>query len=217
MEQPDEYHFQVSQRDAWETRYRLKGRQWGNAPSDFTGIIPTGTVLELGIGDGKNLRTRNTEGIFPIGLDFSPTALRLCRSDPSLCSISLLLGDMCFLPLRSETIDHIFAHHILGHIPIRLSRTLIDEMYRILRPEGRAIVTVFARGDMREGTGKEVEPGTFLRGDGIITRYFTPDDIILLAGKFKVMEVRREEWPLRLRGKKKIRVIFVALLQKNVQ
>ncbi|PKL60820.1 MAG: hypothetical protein CVV33_00725 [Methanomicrobiales archaeon HGW-Methanomicrobiales-4] len=203
-----------SQREAWEVRYQIKGRQWGNAPSEFSTIVNTGIALELGVGDGKNLRARRNEGILTIGIDFSLAALQLCCSDPTLSETPLVLGDVCYLPMRDATIYQIFAHHILGHIPIRFCEKVGDELLRVLIPGGIAAVTVFATGDMRDKIGKEVEPSTFLRGDGIITRYFNYEDIIILFRKFTILDIKREEWPLRIRGINKKRSVFITMLKK---
>jgi SAM-dependent methyltransferase len=207
--------FHVSQQKEWEVRYRMKGRQWGNAPSEIQNTPKGRVILELGVGDGKNLRTRQKEGILMVGLDFSLAALQLCRSDQNLTETMLLLGDVCYLPICDAAVHQVFAHHILGHIPICFCQVMLDEVYRVLRPGGLAAVTVFATGDMREGVGKEVEPSTFLRGDGIITRYFTAEDIIILSRRFILLDIRREEWSLLIRGKNKKRAVLIATLQKT--
>ncbi|MFH0967880.1 MAG: class I SAM-dependent methyltransferase [Methanobacteriota archaeon] len=211
-----EFPFSAYQQEAWEIRYRMKGRQWGNAPAEFSSIVNTGVILELGIGDGKNLRARRHEGVLPIGIDFSLAALQLCCSDPTLSGTPLLLGDVCYLPIRNNTVHQIFAHHILGHIPLRFCEMMIDELHRVLQPEGIVSLTVFASGDMRYGMGEEVEKSTFLRGDGIITRYFSHEDIIILARKFTILDLKYQEWPLRIRGQNLKRAVFIGKLQKII-
>jgi ubiquinone/menaquinone biosynthesis C-methylase UbiE len=206
--------FQQAQRDAWNTRYRVKGRQWGNAPTDS--IVPDdcGFVLELGIGDGKNLRCRSCSGTTYLGIDFSTEALRICRRDPALSGIELILADGCFLPVREGMISHIFAHHILGHLPDYLVDTFMDEMYRVLSPGGRLFLTVFAKGDMRDNTGYQVENSTFLRGDGIITRYYSEEMIHIMGRRFHFRDISRAEWPMRIRGKLYLRAELSAVLLK---
>nr|WP_319540538.1 class I SAM-dependent methyltransferase [uncultured Methanospirillum sp.] len=202
-----------SQQYAWDRRYSEKGRQWGNAPTEFSHTSSCGTILELGVGDGKNLRVRGNRDAFFIGLDFSPAALCICRSDPQLAGVHLLLGDACYIPLRSSSVDLVYAHHILGHLSSLLQPLLIEEVFRVLKPRGMLALTVFASGDMREGKGEEVEASTYIRGDGIITRYFTPEEISHL-GRFIVHTINREEWPFPVRGKKYVRAVLTALLEK---
>ena len=203
-----------SQRTAWDQRYREKGRQWGNAPTEFSHALSCGTVLELGVGDGKNLRARESSDAHFIGLDFSPAALRICRSDPQLAGVHLLLGDACQIPIRSSSVDLVYAHHILGHLSSSLQSLLMEEVLRVLKPGGMLALTVFASGDMREGKGEEVEASTYLRGDGIITRYFTLEEISHFGRGFIVHTINREEWPLSVKGRKYVRAVLTALLEK---
>ncbi len=203
-----------SQRTAWDQRYSEKGRQWGNAPTEFSHTLSCGTVLELGVGDGKNLRVRESSDTCFIGLDFSPAALRICRSDPQLSGVHLLLGDACQIPIRSSSIDLVYAHHILGHLSSSLHSLLMEEVFRVLKPHGLVALTVFASGDMREGKGEEVEASTYLRGDGIITRYFSPEEITHLGHEYSIRAINREEWPFFVRGRKYVRAVLTALLEK---
>ena len=46
-------------------------------------------------------------------------------------------------------------------------------MLRVLRPGGEVRFKAFSRADMRFGKGEEVEPGTFIRGAGVLTHYFS--------------------------------------------
>jgi|GEM_PF-582647 len=204
----------LSQQAAWERRYSEKGRQWGNAPTEFSHTSPYGVVLELGVGDGKNLRARESHNAFFIGLDYSKAALQICRRDPQLTNVHLLLGDACKIPMRSSSVDFIFAHHILGHLSLTFQSVMMEEVFRILKPHGMVALTVFASGDMREGKGEEVEASTYLRGDGIITRYFDPEEIRNLGSGFIIHTINREEWLFPVRGRTYIRALLTAKLQK---
>ncbi|MDD1728391.1 MAG: class I SAM-dependent methyltransferase [Methanospirillum sp.] len=206
-----------SQRQSWDERYHEKGRQWGNAPAEFIQDQLIGTILELGVGDGKNVRTRNLSDRCCIGVDFSPAALRICQGDPVLSDLHLVQSDACYLPFHNSSVDHVYAHHILGHLSLYLQPVLMDEIWRVLKPQGSLALTVFAQGDMRDGQGEEIEPGTYLRGDGIITRYFSPDDIRVLGFRFLIGKIIREEWILRIRGKSHRRAVLTVVLEKQLR
>lgn len=192
----------------------MKGRQWGNAPADYQMGPDSGIILELGVGDGKNLRARTISGAYYIGLDFSGEALHLCRKEPYFSDIPLLLADACHIPIRDASVNKVYAHHILGHLSSLLTPILISEVYRVLCPKGRLILTVFAQGDMRDKNGKEIQTSTYLRGDGIITRYYNEDMIRTLGQNFIILQVNRIEWPMRIRGRQYSRAIITALLEK---
>lgn len=201
-------------REAWETRYRMKGRQWGNAPIIPTEFPKEQGVLELGVGDGKNLRTREISAGQYIGLDFSHAALQICQKDPVLAKVSFVLGDARFLPFRSSSVEQVLAHHILGHIPGSYIPNIMSDIYDILVAGGTLVLTVFAAGDMRDGRGTCVEPSTFLRGDGIITRYFTPDDIRSIRGKFILQDINVISWPFQVKREVMTRSVITAIFKK---
>lgn len=203
-----------SQRAAWEQRYQERGRQWGNAPGEFTQTPERGVILELGAGDGKNLRTRRMlEGIL-IGLDFSISALQLCREDPVLKDVTLVLGDARYLPFSNASVHQVFAHHILGHLQKNNQTVLMKEILRVLMPGGILALTVFGSGDMRKGKGREIEPSTYLRGDGIITRYYDREDIEAISQGFIITGITCNHWPFRVKEKEYQRSLLTATLQK---
>jgi SAM-dependent methyltransferase len=207
----------ASQREAWDDRYRMKGRQWGNAPVEFSQEPENGVILELGVGDGKNIRARNIQNQTLIGLDFSIEALLLCKQDPIIQNASLVLADVCFLPFSSSSIDQVFAHHIFGHLLDCQQIVLMNEIFKILRPGGRLILTVFGFDDMRRGKGREVEPSTYIRGDGIITRYYSLEDIKSFHSGFNIIRIKNETWPFKVREKEYRRSILTAIMEKPHQ
>ncbi len=206
--------YSASQREAWDDRYRIKGRQWGNAPVEFSHEQETGVILELGVGDGKNIRARSIRDQTLIGLDFSIEALLLCKQDPTIQDASLILADVCYLPFSPCSIDQVFAHHIFGHLPECQQIVLMNEILKILRPGGRLNLTVFGYEDMRRGKGREIEPSTYIRGDGIITRYYSQEDIEVLHSGFNIIRIGNETWPFRVRGKEFRRSVLTAIMEK---
>ena len=192
-------------REAWNRRYRITPRVWGNAPELIQEFPPSGFVLELGVGDGKNLRSADLRNTTCIGLDSSEEAIRICSRDPTLSLAVLVVADACSLPFRQNSVSKILAHHILGHIPSSSILCFMDEVFRVLQPGGTVSVTVFAKGDMRDGSGVEVEPSAYLRGDGILTRYYSHEDLLQLGGRFHPSGIEYSEWVLPIRGKQYLR------------
>jgi SAM-dependent methyltransferase len=157
--------------NAWDHLYRDGGRPWKGLPEE--GLEARGTVLELGVGNGKNLTAlRPAERI--IGLDRSRQALLSCRRWHTL---PLVLGDAVSLPFRDRCFDLVCASHLLGHLLEEERRRAAREMVRVLAGDGRIYVSVFGERDMRCGKGEEVEERTFLRGNGIICHYFLEGEV----------------------------------------
>lgn len=70
-------------------------------------------------------------------------------------------------------------------------------MLRVLKPGGMFYFKDFSRNDFRFGKGVEVEPSSFLRGDGIITHYFEPEELASFFGPSVISTI---SWDLRVKG-----------------
>ena len=172
---------------SWQTDYQMRGSRWAG-PSYLLPEMPAGNlILETGCGNGKTLRSL---GLNAVGIDISPAAVQLAGS-------SALVGDICSLPFNDEIFDIIFCWHVLGHLLFKERRTAADEMLRVLKPEGVLYFKDFSRNDFRYGKGTEVEPSSFLRGDGIVTHYFEREELISLFGPSVISTT---SWILRIKG-----------------
>ena len=195
------YH---SESYAWSTEYEKKGRLWGNAPSITPPPFPSASLdshvcLDLGAGDGKCFRSICSIGshITILAVDFSNDALRLCPQN-----IERICADAVQLPFHAKTIDRIYAHHVLGHIPVEARSRAVAEILRIAKPGAMIWVVVFERGDFRAGMGDIcAEEYTYIRGNGIMTHYFTKDEILQLFSCFTLVYIKHHQWSMKIRGK----------------
>ena len=120
---------------------------------------------------------------------------RLMRCSAGMCSV--VCGDVTSLPFSDNSFDAVFCWHVLGHLPAPLWPTAASEMRRVLRSSGKIFFKGFSRNDMRCGKGREVAPYSYLRGDGIVTHYFTDTE---LREVFGTGELTRVSWKMRVRG-----------------
>jgi len=96
-----------------------------------------------------------------------------------------LISNVAFLPFSDETFDVVVAFHILEHLLDEDVSKTVAEIKRVLRPGGRAYVRTFSSEDMRFGAGKGVGKDTFVRGDGIVQRYFSMNELSDLFNAFE--------------------------------
>ncbi len=179
--------------NGWDTDYTLRGNRWGGA-SGVLPPLPQGCrVLECGCGNGKTLTAMTVSGWRAVGVDISPAAVSLAES----AGCSAVAGDVTTLPFADCSFDFVFCWHVLGHLPRRLWLPAVCEMRRVLVPGGKLFFKGFSRRDMRCGTGTEVEQSSYLRGDGIVTHYFSDVD---LQEVFGTGELTRISWTMRVRG-----------------
>jgi SAM-dependent methyltransferase len=187
--------------DAWDRDYRSRGRLWGGGAKNLPDQPEGSKVLELGCGDGKTLAAMQGRSWDVTGIDISPEALRLSRSALGT-DVSLLLADARHLPFKGERFDAVFAFHVTGHVLQAGQELIAREVGRVLRPGGRLFFREFGTEDMRVGRGEEVETGTFRRGGGVNTHYFTEEEV---AGLFcdldlTALSLQKRRWKMRVKG-----------------
>ncbi len=189
----------MSSREGWDRLYRGEDRPWKGSSDEE--IPMHGPVLELGIGNGKNLSAFPADAEI-IGLDFSLPALRACAG---MHSIELVQADVTFLPFMDESITNVAASHVLGHLDQASLVKASAEIERVLRKEGILYVSVFGEEDMRFGKGLEVERRTFRRGNGLICHYFLEDEVPALFPGLRTVKAWERRLEKRYHGRSELR------------
>jgi ubiquinone/menaquinone biosynthesis C-methylase UbiE len=162
-------------REIWDGEYTTKGALWKGAPRHSIELPPDSLVLEVGCGSGKTVS--GMSGVHVVGIDISAVALEMCRSRYSSEGQMYAIADAGRLPFRDGCFDVIICFHILEHLYHDEREDAVREILRVLRPGGEVRFKAFSRADMRYGKGQEVEPGTFIRGAGVLTHYFTVEEV----------------------------------------
>jgi SAM-dependent methyltransferase len=121
--------------EAWEANYfrtrrnlALRRRRLG-----YFGFRPDERIVEIGCGDGLNLRLLREAGCTRVlGSDISITLLEHVRTAP------VFVGDIYALPLREGAADAVLIDSVLHHLlPLEPS---LRELHRVLRSGGRLCV-----------------------------------------------------------------------------
>ena len=68
---------------------------------------------------------------------------------------------------------------------------------------------------MRTGEGEEVEPGTFQRGSGILTHYFTENEVEELFCHLRPLSLGTHCWKLCVKGETFVRAEVEAVFLKS--
>lgn len=204
-----------SQQASWETDYRKKGRLYGGSPRKLP-AFPSGTrVLDLGCGDGKSLVAMLNSGWQVTAADFSPAAVSLARNAAGNgAPADLVVADTLRLPFRNSSFDAVTAIHLLGHSFLNDLQHISREIDRVLRPGGSIYMVVFSQQDFRCGKGEETGTATYVRGNGIMTRYFTEPEVIMIFPEYTLQSVEHIEWALRVRGREYPRSEIAGLFSK---
>jgi len=148
------------------------------------------------------------------GLDYSLPALWLCRDTSGRENFNAVAADARELPFGPGTFDAVFAFHILGHMPAADRKRSAAEIIRVLSRSGSVYFRSFAEGDLRQGTGRQLERGTFVRGTGILTHYFTCSEVSDLFLPLEPISLDNHTWTMRVRGRDLIREEITAVFSK---
>jgi SAM-dependent methyltransferase len=101
-------------------------------------LAKSAAVLDIGTSTGSNLRLLADLGfVRTSGIEVSEDALRYCRAKGFL---RLCCGDVLDLPFLGASFDLVLATDILEHVDD--DQRAIGEIARVLRPGGRALITV---------------------------------------------------------------------------
>jgi len=185
----------------WEEIYRRDGRVF-DSPAPVVHHVAEvlrehgcRRVADLGCGSGRHTVFLAQCGFDVIGIDNSPTALRLARTWLAHEGLRarLALADMRRpLPLRDGAWDALVSTQVIHHALRDTVRGTAREIRRILRPGGVLFVSVPSGMDPDE-TFRQVEPGTFVptSGDeaGLPHHIFSAEELSLLFPGCTVLEL----------------------------
>jgi ubiquinone/menaquinone biosynthesis C-methylase UbiE len=210
----------LKQLKAWESDYRSRARIWGGAPPKLPNLPEGSRVLELGCGSGKTLSAMLEHSWKVEALDISRQALRLSRGHSAELKkapyeVNFIMADASQLPFRDCTFDAVFNYHVMGHLPIDQRNRMAFEAARVLKRGGKLFFLEFERQDMRACKGKFVEPHTVLRGNGILTHYFSEEEIFGLFDMLRPVSVETKSRKMKIMGEDHLRSQIEAVFVKD--
>ena len=190
----------------WNELFKERRNRWVNPYEDVTSFfkkIPSQDhplVLDLGSGTGRHLRYLEKLSFRPVGMDISGNGLLISQKSlqKNWYPFRLVQADMSdSLPFADECFDYIISIHVIFHNPRKAVENTLKEIYRVLKPNGEAIVTFNSVYSYRFGKGIEIEPGTWIpdigADEGIPHHFSDLLDLVELLRDFKVLSIRLAE------------------------
>ncbi len=114
-------------------------------PTEFAGIKPGDSVLDLGSGAGNDCfvaRTLVGETGKVTGLDFSEEMLEKAKQNlekTGFTNIEFIQGDIEEMPLLDSTFDVVISNCVLNLVPDK--QKAFSEIYRVLKPGGHFCIS----------------------------------------------------------------------------
>jgi SAM-dependent methyltransferase len=178
----------------WDKRYREGFYNGATEPHSllqrFWHTIPSGNVVDIAMGSGRNAIFLAAKGYAVCGLDRSSEALRIAKEGMAERSqnISLILGDAGGLPFKAGSFSGIIVFYFL-------LRDIMEEITGLLRGGGVLVYETFLK---RQNAVDRHRNPDFLLEDGELFSYFK---------KFETLYY--EETILDVEGKKRATARFV--------
>ena len=113
-------------------KYSLSGRRDRIFYDEMRGHPQDQRILDLGCGGGRHYFTEYGQ---VVGVD---TVLELLQISKTLYQ-AVYHASATALPFADNTFDYVVSSDVLGHIPVSLKDQMFTEMFRVLRPGGRAV------------------------------------------------------------------------------
>jgi SAM-dependent methyltransferase len=122
---------------------------------DRLGLRPGMTVLDLGCGEGRHAFEALRRGADVVAVDWGVSEVETTKrwlgaiaeageagrtGDGRAARYEVVRGDLLHLPFPDASVDRVMASEVLEHIPDDV--TAMAEIFRVLKPGGRAVVTV---------------------------------------------------------------------------
>src|SRR3954452_749212 len=120
----------------WDSRFPDDGPAFVTAVAEL-GLCEGDRVLDAGCGTGRAL-TPLRAAVGPsgavLGADLTPAMLQAAVRDGRARDGLLLLAAVAALPLRTESLDAVFAAGLIAHLPHPVRN--LRELARVVRPGG---------------------------------------------------------------------------------
>lgn len=105
------------------------------------------TILDLGCGPGRDLKTFSAMGHRAIGVDGSAQFASMAQA---FSGCEVWCQDFAHLDLPPETFDGVFANAVLFHLPSRVLPKVLNDLHACLKPGG-VLFSSNPRGQNEEG------------------------------------------------------------------
>ena len=156
------------------------------------------TILDLGCGEGPNIRFLQREGFNSIGVDGSFVALQNNKAitQAEKMDYKLVNADFTQLPFKKESIDCIIEISALQHNTFSVLRLIIiNQIYDLLKKGGAFFSFCLKKGSCGYGNGEQIEENTFYNikdsfcKSGGYAHFFTKKELLTLYGKFTHLSI----------------------------
>ena len=177
----------MDQRKYWDNTHLIySGKDWITKPTIFASQVvdyfpKSGTILELGAGQGQDSQYFVSLGYQVLATDFSDFALSKIKK------INTQVVDLAQpLPFVPNSFDIVYSHLALHYFNAGRTQQLFDEIFTVLKSKGIFATLTNTIDDQEVKQGTRIEDDFYQIGD-IKKHFFSVDSMRKLTAKFKTV------------------------------
>ncbi|MEE9524980.1 MAG: class I SAM-dependent methyltransferase [Candidatus Woesearchaeota archaeon] len=151
---------------------------------DFSKLLPANAkILDVGCGPGRDAKLFSEKGFNVTGIDLSESMLRIAKKIAPKAKFKIM--DLRKLDFEDKSFDVIWFVASLLHIKKKDARRTLNEMYRVLKPEG--VMALSVKKGKGEGLGKDNRYSQMEK----YRAYYTKDELkkLLENAGFKIIKI----------------------------
>ncbi len=135
-------------------------------------------LLDIGCNWGRWSIAAAAKGYRPVGLDPSLDAVLAARRVAMQvgAAADFVVGDARFLPFADDAFDTVFSYGVFQHFSKDNVRTSLDEIVRVLRPEGMSLIQMPNKFGIRQYQQRRRRG--FAQREGFEVRHWTPSELM---------------------------------------
>lgn len=191
----------------WEQEWDKIYKEQGEVQSD---VLPTvkiavdifkrnkcKNIMDLGCGTGRHSIYLAQSGFKVYATDISEHGLKITQSKAkklNLDNIEFKQHDMRDIPFEDNLLDGILCVWTTGHGTLEDAYKNVNEIYRILKPNGIVVIDYVSIEDENYGKGTEIDKDTFINNvegeENIPHHYSTVEELRKLYSNFSHIEIK---------------------------
>lgn len=154
-------------------------------------------ILDLGCGTGKHSIFLAQKEFSVYATDISLTGINIAKEKAELLNLNNIQfkqHDMRAIPFTNNFFDAVICIWTIYHGTLDGIRKTVNEIWRVLKPNGMVITDFLSISDSTYGIGKEIERNTFLGAkdteEDVPHHYSTREELIRLFSQFQGLKIR---------------------------
>ncbi len=177
-----------NQKEIWDKLYS-QNLKWNLDTKDLPKILKGRIVLELGVGNGKTLKSIISQKPKKVyALDFSLEALKIIKINYPL--VQIINSNIVNIPIEDNFFEVVVCYFTLNNLLKKDRKKAVNEINRVLKKGGILLFRDFAKGDFRQKLSqKSIEKNSIINKNGIICHFFNEEELKNLFYNFKSIKI----------------------------